>query len=871
MVENHDTPQKEIDSLKKLITENGGTFKATLVTESKVLSNSQIHHIITVDTNFADAEAANSLMIPMTTPSWVIDSVEVKQKRNYRLYAPKPLPIMDRVVLCIADNISQADRDAMYTGVRALGGQYLDALSRYTTHLVAEDLSNNKSLVAASIHRPDVEIKIVLPQWVGDCIKKGHKVDEGPYLLTDPVVLQTGKPNSSVDLKSPVTEDKNGFTMALAGKNILLDSSYSFSDLLRTSVTSHISRCGGAVVSDFSSGVDILVCKHRSGKNYEYCISEGIEIASLLWIFHVAVHGFVSPSKSNLLHYPAPPLPLPQFQGLRISVTGYSGDARYYLAQIIALLGAEFTKTLDSHNDYLICAKGTGDKYNAVKKRWPGVTVVNHLWIEESYSQWKFLDPSQNRYAKIGSPVPLGSTRLNFKALTGNEPNNINQSQSSTKFNKNLTLVNSETQESQPEQFHDITDHQISNSSSHNPLIVKKNDKNVNPLEFGSLLNDEPLPAKEESSEKEDKEESPTIENVASHDQDDQKLKDATILTGISKEIPQEYQLKEIEAEVVDVYEVHLSPMGRASRSAKQKASAKLHSDMEDLNKYTSMSKSVRKMRTFMEELEQSSPVKKRSLQNEPENTKKLKSDFKKTQEPEAKKEQTHIVAIVTGSERELVLQRGDITKLSRVGISIVNDYSPKKTIDTIIAPRVLRTEKFLKSLSKAKRIVHPKFLADILTRLSMADLSWNEISKEFNIDDYALDKIVPVKQLNEDLGAAGKTSGLPRLLSHEYGLVFEGVKLNLSTNVNGGVELIKSILEAHGLVDCKEVKLSANTAKAKMLENFDGKTIVVAHKTKDKKVVAQISGLTAVDWDWCVKSIFNGQLQDYEKYSLGS
>lgn len=856
VVENPSISQQDLETIKNLIIDNGGTFIIASASDSEVLTKHEIHHILTADSNFAAAMAATTRMVPVTSPKWVQESVDAKQKRNYRLYAPQSLPIMDRVVLCIADNIPQADRDAMYEGVREFGGQYLDALSRYTTHLVAEDLSNNKSLVAASIHRPDIEIKIVLPQWVGECIRRGHKVDEGPYLLTDPVVLQTGKPNPKPD-SCTETNERNNLSAALTGKTILLGSSYPLSDHLRSSIGSLISRCGGTVVSEFSSSVDILVCKYRSGGEYDQCLSAGIERASLLWIFHVAVRGFVLPSKSNLLHYPAPSQPLPQFQGLRISVTGYSGDARHYLAQVIGLLGAEFTKTLDSHNDYLVCAKTAGEKYTAVKKRWPGVTVVNHLWVEEAFAQGRFLEPSQKRYSEIGPSVPLGTTRLDDQATAGS----ISQMESHNQHNTNGTPQNSVTQDSHDGKFHDITDHQVSEplSATDTPLLVENENGTENPSAVENPLEAE-NPLEVENLLEVDNPLEVNPSQVHNH------LQESTSLARLS-------EMSIAPVDLVDVYEVHLSPAGRASRSAKQKASAKLHSDMEDLNKYTSMSKSVRKMRTFMEELDQATPTKKRSQQSEPEKLKKMKLDPKKTQERDVektKKEPTHLVAIVTGCEQELVLHRADIVKLSRIGISIVNDYSPKKVIDTIVAPRVLRTEKFLKSLSKAQRIVHPTFLLEVLARLATADLSWNEICKEFNMEHYALDKVVPVKQINEELGFAGKASGLPRLLAHEHGLVFTGVKLNLSANVNGGLELIASILEAHGLKECKQVKLSGSMTKEKMLMNDDGKTIVVAHKTKDKKAISQISGLTTVDWDWCVKSIFNGQLQAYKKYALG-
>ena len=146
-------------------------------------------------------------------------------------------------------------------------------------------------------------------------------------------------------------------------------------------------------------------------------------------------------------------------------------------------------------------------------------------------------------------------------------------------------------------------------------------------------------------------------------------------------------------------------------------------------------------------------------------------------------------------------------------------------------------------------------------------ELSWQDLSKEFNIDDYALDKVVSVKKINIELGFVGKENALQRLLRHENGLVFAGVSLNLSVNLNGGPDLIASILKEHGLVDFRAVKL--NSPQKNWVQNADGATIVVAHKTKDKKFLSRIDNVTVVDWDWCVQSIFHGHMEDLKAFAL--
>lgn len=787
--------------LEAVITRNGGKCVFRLPQETRgAIAEHHITHVVTSTYEFAECAAAQALMLPVTAPQWLFDS-ELAGPRNYRLYSPVPLPFMDRVVLCIADNLPQGDRELMYAGTRAFGGQYLDALSRYTTHLVAVDLSNNKAVVAANIRAKErLEIKIVLPHWVDACMVQQRRVDETPYLLLDPVVLQTGKPNFLKHHGLPFADDyaasigAHAKSLALQDKAVYVAPDYSLSEHLKQAVHDVVALCGGTVVDEFDpSHTHVYIGKYRHGDDFlRACASPHTDVASLHWLYHlVMIKRYVAPLQSNLLHFPLPDSFIPEFINLRISVTGYTGDARHYLATLIASMGAEFTRTLDSENDFLVCGRPTGDKYDAVKNKWLSVKVVNHLWIEECFAQWKFLPHTDTRYSTLDQPVQLlGKARLHQRdlarwVLAGSEHSGIDDSADEEEIR-------------QPEAKSESTSPQESGSVTKSPRLDSPNDD-------------------------------------------------------VHEQIV-----------VEDTSQAVSSPAGRAVRSARQKAERKLHSNMEDLNAYTSMAKSVKKMSAYMEELEKTVTTPKKKREATPE---------KVEPAPLAKKkkaaEATHITAIMTGCESELVLNRADVVKLAKLGITIVNDYNPKKHIDTIVAPRVLRTEKFLKSLSKAKQIVHPRYLSEVLKRLAVSDATWEEINKEYALSDYSLDKVIPLKQINEDLGVKGKASGLVQLLQHRSQPIFSNVNVNLSSNINGGPELIASILKEHGLSGVKTIKLSGSVSKSSMLANDSGSVILVAHKTKDAKAVAALADVTVVDWNWCVRSIFSGKVEDFEPYRI--
>ncbi|OVF11394.1 putative regulator of Ty1 transposition protein [Clavispora lusitaniae] len=899
LLQEADTAESDLAEWRRLVASQGGSSHLAAASDARAIAQNDIDHIISQNSNFAAADEAADRMIPVTTAQWLADSADAGQKRNYRLYSPSPLPFMDKVVVCVADNIAEADREAIYTCVRAFGGQYLDALSRYTTHLVATDLSNGKSLVAASVRREEHDIQIVLPQWVYDSMREQRRLPEAPYLVAGMLErrgekkeerkdTETDESNESEKSENEPNEhekseesekseksenetektqrNESGQALALRGKTIGVGENW-LSPPLQAAVEALIVRCGGALAP--SDQADIVLSRHRSTR-----AAPRAQSASLLWLFDVARRRKYCAPK-NLLHVPAPAQKIPEFARLRISVTGYSGDARHYLAQLLSGMGAEFTKTLDSRNDFLVCARAAGAKFHAAQNRWK-VRVVNHLWVEECYAAWRYLEPARARYTKIGAGI-LGRKE---KEKEENEEEK------------------EEEKEEEEEQNEKATEEEENGSASLVVAVEANTAGESDEMQINTAKSDTPVVSEKAESDKESEEpiaisghpdmsdhadKSNQLDHADKSDQLDHADKSDQLDHANKSDHSATQDLSVSQASISPAQRIidvpsQSSPV-RASRSAKQKASAKLHTDMEDLNQYTSMAKSVRKMRTYMEELEQSAkrrtaspePPSKKVKTEKPKAEAKTKAEAKpkaeaKTKEPK-KTSDVHVVAVMTGCEQDLSLARADIVRLAHAGISIVNDYSPKKHIDTIIAPRVLRTEKFLKSLSKARRIVHPSYVADVLKRLSAVELSWHDLSKEFNIDDYALDKVVSVKQINIELGFVGKENALQRLLRHENGLVFAGVSLNLSVNLNGGPDLIASILKEHGLVDFRAVKL--NSPQKNWVQNADGATIVVAHKTKDKKFLSRIDNVMVVDWDWCVQSIFHGHMEDLKAFAL--
>ena len=132
-------------------------------------------------------------------------------------------------------------------------------------------------------------------------------------------------------------------------------------------------------------------------------------MGNLQWLYFIlASKSWTLPLNSNILYYPQPSTPLDGLQGLKISITNYSGEARSYLSKLITIMGGVFTKTLTRDNDYLVCGKAEGKKFDAALNKWVDsegnleIKVVNHLWLEDCYVQWHKVDSSLDKYKNFG-------------------------------------------------------------------------------------------------------------------------------------------------------------------------------------------------------------------------------------------------------------------------------------------------------------------------------------------------------------------------------------------------------------------------------------------------------------------------------------
>ncbi|KAI9151732.1 BRCT-containing protein [Paramyrothecium foliicola] len=403
-----------IGELSSILEENGATICEPRRNGSIAIE--KVTHIVSNTIDFPQYTDAQAFMIPVVTTQWITTSISRNKQGQVRPFSPDPRMIFSQVIVTCAD-LPELDKESILGAVMALGGQETKDATRLTTHICALTVDHPKIQNALA---KNWKGKVVLPHWFDDCFKLGKRIDEGPYLLPNPEILQ--KP-SGESLEIPVNTNLDGATSpnpqwmppdgqagrspvtVFQDKSVLLSWDLQLTNRLTDTIKTIITNGGGRVVTDVDE-CDILICKYREGPQYTSAAQSCKDIGNLSWLYYLIVNNEWTSPLRRLLHYPIPKNGIEGFNNLRITVSNYGGEARIYLENLIKACGAEFTKTMKADNTHLVTARNSSEKCRAAPE-W-GIAVVNHLWIEECYAKCEMRPINIAKYNHFPPRTNLG-------------------------------------------------------------------------------------------------------------------------------------------------------------------------------------------------------------------------------------------------------------------------------------------------------------------------------------------------------------------------------------------------------------------------------------------------------------------------------
>lgn len=256
-----------------------------------------------------------------------------------------------------------------------------------------------------------------------DCFRLGKKIDEAPYLLPDPEILQV---KHDKDVQVPSSQHLQGATSVrpdyiptpadsmtggrplltvFKGIKVMLSSDLAIRERLRT-IVSELIQDGGGELTDEVETCDWFVCQYRDGNHYIRASHLGKTVGSLSWLYYIITMNEWTSPMLRLLHYPVPREGIKGFKDLRITVSNYGGEARIYLENLITAAGATFTKTMKADNSHLVTARDNSEKCEAARD-W-NINMINHLWIEESYARCEMQSVTDAKYTCFPARTNLG-------------------------------------------------------------------------------------------------------------------------------------------------------------------------------------------------------------------------------------------------------------------------------------------------------------------------------------------------------------------------------------------------------------------------------------------------------------------------------
>ncbi|KAJ7594325.1 hypothetical protein C8J56DRAFT_854426 [Mycena floridula] len=395
--------------------------------ESKTITDAT--HIISNSLRFEGWQNVDP-SIAVVTPLWVDRSMLLGKLQPTECYSTDPEKLFSGVV-ATSTEMSSADSEILSAGIITLGGQWRAGLTKDVTHLFATSEGSDK-YVTAMHYKEQTGIRVLLPHWFDDVVKLGMSaLDTSPYEWPEPLYLTTPEAPGVISTQNTPrskrkldAEKKELFRTAVisAGdefperqpkeiKDIWQSRRILLSDTLRltkgreNTLRFAIRSFKGVVIDHDSSEhdevdkvnvCDVFITQIRSGKAYIKAARHGKTIGTLAWLFHVHNTGVISRPVDQLLHYPIPKKPITGFSGQVITITNYTGEAREYLKKLINTMGGEFTPSMSSNNTVLIAAFVGGTKTTKAQQ-W-SIAVVNHMWLEDCFIQWKKLTTSLAKY-----------------------------------------------------------------------------------------------------------------------------------------------------------------------------------------------------------------------------------------------------------------------------------------------------------------------------------------------------------------------------------------------------------------------------------------------------------------------------------------
>ncbi|QLL30300.1 hypothetical protein HG536_0A01170 [Torulaspora globosa] len=883
--------------------------------------------------------AAFDFLIPVVTSEWVSTCLSTNRHHRTSGFSPDERHIFKDLQIYVSRHAFNHSEYLFYTEmVHAMGGTCMDFLSSKTTHLVTQDADDPAVKAVLGFGKANC-VNFVFPTWIVKSFKALDVAKLEDHLLDPEASseISAEKLQDLWDGLDDMGFRKT--STILEGHGFVIGLDVSLNRNLYATLVEFLQANGGTVIRHIDeddikqSNADCYIGNSVMSKEYEVARDSGLELGNLIWIFFLWSYNQFISSKTKLIFAPFKKK-LFDVNELILSYSNYYGQQRFYIQRLAELLGGYSTGELSRKNTHLVSQFPWGKKFETAKK-WQTCTVVNHLWLETIYKSGKVLDPLESQFQQFpvagGLQHVIGQIGPNemlpqHRDVTRPEEITIMPADSPQKEDVKQPSNGSKKAGTEPPHIaaEDRTSSQLATAVTIDRCEataigeVKVVHKNVVAAETANVIlgpaiveNEAEALLQNDAGRSVDH-----LEDQATQDPCAPEIENDVLTEGLSAPKPPYEELKEPTAESqlwgAESNEVPSDAMtektatpqpseilsqpdrGRLGtptshenisrsgtpfessmpsqtlhssggrRAAKAKAARKLHSDIELLNEFQRNSKRKRTGDLLPEEIAQ---LERRKLLEQKASeilrTIYAADESKSSEEVNRRRRSVYNMdAICTGCHDDI----GELDKilLERVGIRVHEEITKENLslLNTIIAPKRMRTAKFLKSFSfhPLRYALKPEFLTDLLQLIHRTQ-PLDCLS--LNLTTYAIPEV--------DTQLLLQMTSLPTKVFERAGLS----SVNLVNDIPGGVEVITSILKAHGIKEVRVVPTSRmnqltindlvinDTPDAEVCaEQIVPDCVMIAIKSSQVKHFKRVvknhcTSAMAVEWNWCISSIF--------------
>lgn len=387
-------PETEREKLRKIIKTRGGSL-------SLEENADEVTHIISVDMEFAKDEYLKFLNYSqlhgekslvehqaekpdrfIVSPQFIYNSVNNSENNGYGMEEKYllcyPFVFCDFVFTCTNKVATLMPSIAFM--VEYLGGKFMPQFDKEFSRTYTHIISSQDDTETEWARYENSNILLLSIAWLKECFTKRAYIDEKNYLV--------GKYLPTYSLQSN-----------FKSKNVFSNHSFiviNYPPTFISSLQRAICIAGGRVIHNKAvhenSKVDYLITRYAYPYEGSFMVQH---VTTAQWVDDCLRENKIIDTNAKAIYTPLKSnTPIPEFEGIKITVTGFKDIERNDMAYLIKQTGALYTGDMSKDNHYLIVNSFSNtENSKKVKKanEW-GIPMLKKEFIFDSIAEWRLID-----------------------------------------------------------------------------------------------------------------------------------------------------------------------------------------------------------------------------------------------------------------------------------------------------------------------------------------------------------------------------------------------------------------------------------------------------------------------------------------------